>query len=308
MRRAAWPRSRRAWPPCRRLPGARLNLTTGKLAVTFDGKDADPAAVVRAVEGMGYRASLYDPAAVQEDYDREGRRLLLALGVAGFGAANVMMFTVPTWAGLFGQEMQPATRTVLYWLAAIVATPCALYAGALFFTSAWSSLRRGRANMDVPITIGVLLTLIVSYSETYPRRAPRLFRRRHHPHLPASDRPLARSQACAHGPAARRETCWHFRPPWPDGSARVASSTAYRWPRCGRRRSGRVAGRADPGRRRRGGGAIGPRQRLITGETASAAVGPGCRRPCRGAQPWRPPGHAGRGARSRTAPWPTSAG
>ena len=145
---------------------ARLNLSTGKLAVTFAGTGGDPARVVAAVEDLGYGARLYDPAAAEDQYGREGRRLALALGVAGFGAANVMMFTVPVWAGLFGQELHPATRTVLYWFAAMVATPCALFAGMTFFKSAWSSLRRGRANMDVPISIGVLLTLAVSFYET----------------------------------------------------------------------------------------------------------------------------------------------
>jgi Cu2+-exporting ATPase len=152
-----------------RLPGVtstRFNLTTGKLAITFADGAADPAAVIGAIEAMGYRASLFDPAVARSSEDREGRELALALGVAGFGAGNVMMFTVPAWAGLFGQELTPATRDLMYWLAALIATPCALFAGMTFFRSAWRSLRRGKANMDVPISIGVLLTLAVSFSET----------------------------------------------------------------------------------------------------------------------------------------------
>ena len=144
----------------------RFNLTTGKLAVTFGDGPVDPASVIGAIEAMGYRASLFDPSAARSAEDREGRELALALGVAGFGAGNVMMFTVPAWAGLFGQELTPATRDLMYWLAALIATPCALFAGMTFFRSAWRSLRRGKANMDVPISIGVLLTLAVSFSET----------------------------------------------------------------------------------------------------------------------------------------------
>ncbi|NBB14444.1 cadmium-translocating P-type ATPase [Caulobacter sp. SLTY] len=160
------------------LPGvaaSRFNLTTGKLTVTLAPGQGDPAAVQRAVEAMGYGASLFDPAQALAAEDRAGRELVLALGVAAFGAGNVMMFTVPAWAGLFGQELSPATREIMYWLAALVAAPCALFAGMPFFRSAWSALRRGKANMDVPISIGVLLTLAVSFSETLQHGAHAYF-------------------------------------------------------------------------------------------------------------------------------------
>jgi hypothetical protein len=141
---------------------------------------------------------LYDPETAASAEDAEGRRLTLALGVAGFGAGNVMMFSVPVWAGLFGQELEPSTRTVMYWLSAIIATPCALYAGMPFFKSAWRALSRRRANMDVPISIGVLLTLGVSLGDDPGRRA-RLFRRGGDAALPAADRPLARPPAATPG-------------------------------------------------------------------------------------------------------------
>ncbi|MFN3513849.1 MAG: heavy metal translocating P-type ATPase [Phenylobacterium sp.] len=145
--------------------GARLNLTTGKLTVTFEAGGSDPARVIEALESLGYPASLFDPAQAAAAYDREGRRLSLALGVAAFGAGNAMMFSVPLWAGIFGQELGPATRGLMHWMSAAVGAPCAIYAGLPFFESAWRSLKAGRANMDVPISIGVILTLAISFVE-----------------------------------------------------------------------------------------------------------------------------------------------
>ena len=141
-----------------RLPGvaaARLNLTSGKLTVGFTDGSADAGQVIAALDRLGYPATPYDPAQAQAAYDREGRRLILALAVAGFGAMNTMMFSVPLWAGLFGQELGPATRSLMQWFSGAVGAPCALYAGLPFFQSAWRSLRRGRANMDVPISVAV---------------------------------------------------------------------------------------------------------------------------------------------------------
>jgi Cu2+-exporting ATPase len=151
------------------LPGveaARLNLSSGKLTVAFAAGRGDPGAVLNRLEAIGYPAKPFDPAQAVAAHDAEGRRLSLALGVAAFGAMNAMMFSVPIWAGLFGQELGPATRTLMQWMSAAVGAPCAIYAGMPFFTSAWRSLRAGRANMDVPISIGVILTLAISFVET----------------------------------------------------------------------------------------------------------------------------------------------
>ena len=146
--------------------GARLNLTNRKLSVDFRRPGADAELVVTALARLGYPATAFDPSQAAAQHDAEGRRLILAMAVAAFGAMNAMMFSVPLWAGLFGQELGPATRTVMMLWSGAVGAPCALYAGMPFFRSAWRSLRVGRANMDVPISIGVLLAAAMSLYET----------------------------------------------------------------------------------------------------------------------------------------------
>ena len=148
---------------------ARVNLSQKRVIVDFRAGAGDPAAVVAALDRLGYPSTPYDPQAARQVHDGEGRELILAMAVAGFGVMNTMMFSVPIWAGLFGQELGPATRTLMMWFSGIVGAPCALYAGLPFFRSAWRSLAARRANMDVPISIGVLLTLAISFSETILR-------------------------------------------------------------------------------------------------------------------------------------------
>jgi Cu2+-exporting ATPase len=145
---------------------ARLNLTTGRLQVSWPQGKVDPAEVVRTLDGLGYPSAPFDPLEAETQIDKEGRRLALALGVAGFGVGNVMMFSVPAWGALFGQEMGDGSRTAMYWLSALIAAPCTIFSGRVFFESAFRSLRRGKANMDVPISLGLTLTLLISFSET----------------------------------------------------------------------------------------------------------------------------------------------
>jgi len=138
------------------LQTGRVNMTTRRLLLVWAGEAAEAERFVGLVERLGYRLVPFDPTALAAARDRTGRMLLRALAVAGFAAANIMLASVGIWAG-FVQGMGPATRSLLYWESALIALPAIAYAGRPFFRSAWAALRRGRTNMDVPISIGVLL-------------------------------------------------------------------------------------------------------------------------------------------------------
>ncbi len=144
---------------------ARVNLTTRRLAMSWRGGPERAGVLAQAVNDLGFRVVPFDPERLKAGEAREETVLLRAMAVAGFAAANVMLMSVAVWAGL-AQDMGPATRSLLYWFSALVALPAILYAGRPFFRSALAALRHGRTNMDVPISIGVLLTTGMSLLET----------------------------------------------------------------------------------------------------------------------------------------------
>ena len=65
------------------------------------------------------------------------------------------------WSGA-----EAGTRDLFHWISAAIALPTLAYSGQVFFRSAWHGLRRGKTNMDVPISIGVLLAFGMSLWET----------------------------------------------------------------------------------------------------------------------------------------------
>jgi Cu2+-exporting ATPase len=150
------------------LPGVvegRVNLTARRLALRWDPDAADAGALVDAVEKLGFRLVPYDPAKLGDAFDREQKRLLRAMAVAGFAAANIMLLSVSIWAGL-AQDMQPTTRALMHWISALIAVPAVAYAGMPFFESALIALRARALNMDVPISLAVLLATGMSIAET----------------------------------------------------------------------------------------------------------------------------------------------
>jgi P-type Cu2+ transporter len=62
--------------------------------------------------------------------------------------------------------MPQSQQTLFHWLSALIAVPTVAYAGQPFFTSARRGLAVGRLNMDVPISLGVLLATAMSFWQT----------------------------------------------------------------------------------------------------------------------------------------------
>jgi len=147
------------------LPGvtrARANLTSHRVGIDFDAATGDPDAMLAAIEGAGYSARPFDASAFDAaSRDVAGGDLVRCLAVAGFAAGNIMLLSVSVWSGA-----SDATRDLFHWLSALIALPAIAYAGRPFFRSALRSISAGALNMDVPISIGVLLAAAMSLYET----------------------------------------------------------------------------------------------------------------------------------------------
>ena len=142
---------------------ARLNLSTGRLTVVWPDGAAQPQAVLRRVRDLGYEAQPFDAPDVLNAETNEGRMLLRSMAVSGFATVFIMGLTDAVW---YGADLSPALRQSFFGLAAIVSVPVTLYAGQSFFRSAWSVLRQRRTNMDVPISLALLLALALSLYQT----------------------------------------------------------------------------------------------------------------------------------------------
>jgi Cu2+-exporting ATPase len=141
---------------------ARLNLSTGKLTVL--GHDLAPQQILQRVQDLGYEAQAFESEEVLSADDAEGRLLLRCLAVSGFATVFVMGLTDAVWYG--AGDLALAMRMQFFWLAAAVAIPASLYAGQPFLSSAWKCLRARTTNMDVPISLAVVLSLGLSVYQT----------------------------------------------------------------------------------------------------------------------------------------------
>ncbi|MBS3648067.1 cadmium-translocating P-type ATPase [Pseudaminobacter sp. 19-2017] len=143
-----------------RLPevtGARVNLSTRRVTVKWRGDKLPP--IVETLSRIGYPPHLFQDGEVGKD--RTFAELIRAVAIAGFASGNIMLLSVAVWSGADG-----ATRDLFHLISALIALPTLAFSGAIFYRSAWSALRHGRMNMDVPIAVGITLAYAMSLYET----------------------------------------------------------------------------------------------------------------------------------------------
>ena len=142
------------------LPGvedARVNLTLKRVSVATD---LPAETLIDALNGVGYDAYPLNTAALGADHDAVGRDLMLRLGVAGFAMMNVMLLSVAVWSGA-----ADATRDLFHLISAAISLPVVAYSAQPFFQSALKALRVRTLNMDVPISLAILLAAGMSLYE-----------------------------------------------------------------------------------------------------------------------------------------------
>ena len=139
------------------LPGvaATVNIATEKAHIDYTPRQADLAALIKAVQGAGFDAHPIRDFAVEKQmriaaYRRE--QMLFAIAA---------LLTLPLLAGMllmfFGIPMM-----LPGWLQFALATPVQFWSGRRFYSGAWGSLKSGGANMDVLVALGTSAAYLLS--------------------------------------------------------------------------------------------------------------------------------------------------
>lgn len=154
----------------RRIAAARVNFTEKRVHLSCV-PDAEVPDLIGAFSLLGFEAHLLGKGPEEADAEAASSRALLrAVAVSGFAMMNIMLLSVSVWSGATG-----VTRDLFHWLSAMIALPTIAYAGRPFFRSAWRALSHRQTNMDVPISIGVLLVSAISLYETLTHGAHAYF-------------------------------------------------------------------------------------------------------------------------------------
>ena len=143
---------------------ARANLSQRRVVISTS-KSIEPDLIVATLNKAGFSASPLSSIAKTTDTDRTAD-LSRRLGVAAFATMNIMLLSISVWSGADG-DMGAPVQSLFHWLSALIALPAIVYVGQPFFSSALTALSYGRVNMDVPISIGVILAAGHSFYQTY---------------------------------------------------------------------------------------------------------------------------------------------
>jgi Cu2+-exporting ATPase len=143
----------------RALPGVvdvQVNYSTHRALVRWDEQQTRLSEILKSITEIGYLAHPYDPSTHQRLLEKQRKDYLKRLGLAAALGMQVMMFAVAMYVGDWW-GMEDEHRIFFQWISLGLTLPVFLYSGRPFYQAAWRDLRHGRAGMDVPISLGIMI-------------------------------------------------------------------------------------------------------------------------------------------------------
>lgn len=140
-----------------------VNFLKKEITINFNNKEITLRQIVELLTTIGYRPELN-----LADLGNENRKnsvnkgLYLKLGIAGFVFGNIMLLALPEY--LSDGKLDPDIRSLMSYLNLIFLLPI-LYSASDYFKSAFTALKVKHINIDVPISIGVIVLLLRSIYE-----------------------------------------------------------------------------------------------------------------------------------------------
>lgn len=150
----------------RGVESAEVSAASGRASVVWSDVKTKPSDLAFAVQKAGYRLLPAMNISIAEERRKDKRLALWRWLVAGFCMMQVMMYAWPAYISAPG-EMSADMVSLLRWASWVLTLPVMLFASRPFFSSAISALKQGHISMDLPVTLGIIITFVVSSAATF---------------------------------------------------------------------------------------------------------------------------------------------
>ena len=135
---------------------SRVDFPRRQLSILADPERLPFRGLVELLASLGYEPEIRLASLDAKPTDRSLRSLYAKLALAGFCFGNVMLLSFPEYLGL--SELSLPRYSQLFGLINLgLALPVLLYSATDFFRSAWRGLQQRMINMDIPISLGILI-------------------------------------------------------------------------------------------------------------------------------------------------------
>ena len=147
----------------------RINAVSGRGELSWDGDKTTLKHIIAAIIALGYGAL---PANQSDDEATraENKMALWRLFVAGFAMMQIMMYAFPAYLVPVPQidgDLTPDLDKLLKIASMLITVPVIGFSAMPFFQAAWRDLRNRHVGMDVPVSLGILLTFFASVWATF---------------------------------------------------------------------------------------------------------------------------------------------
>jgi Cu2+-exporting ATPase len=144
---------------------ASVNASTQRLSIIWHGNQSQISEYIKIINEIGYKALPLIDFEIEKSQSKLEKNYLQRIALTGVIWIQNMMISMGIWGDVIG-EIGVNSRIFMNICAAFLTIPIIIYSSKPFFITGWNGIKNKRSHMDIPISIAIIITLLISVYST----------------------------------------------------------------------------------------------------------------------------------------------
>ena len=140
---------------------SQVSFVKKEVTINFNKTESTLREIVEIMASIGYPPDINLEGVKEDKNKKRSRELLVKMGVAGFSFGNIMLMSFPEYFSIQFKDESQYVELFAY-MNLVLSLPVFFYCAPEYFNSAYIGLKHKIINLDVPISIGIIVLFLKS--------------------------------------------------------------------------------------------------------------------------------------------------